>query len=163
MPSARSCRTFSHRLACKADGTRRVPATIRIVIIRLSPLTTIFMKIVAAWQPQRVITKYRKDENAKEGILGGVASRLAFVISHFRAFAIRLEYSVFGTPYSVLYTPYSSLNSRLSSRRSFPVAPQPPTYAPPRGFCVTGADRLARRKLLIVINLRYVVRTASPC
>jgi len=50
-----------------------------------------------------------------------------------------------------------------STCRAFPVAPQLPTYAPPRGFCATGADHVACRKLLTAFNLRNMVRTASPC
>ena len=66
-----------------------LPATIRVVIYRLFPLTEMFQKILSVGQPSRVIPKPRKDENAKGGMIWGTVSRLAFGISHFRDFAIR--------------------------------------------------------------------------
>jgi len=57
----------------------------------------------------------------------------------------------------------STLNSQLSTRRAFPAARQLPTYAPPRGFRVTGADRACLPNLLTAFNLRNGSRPVPPC
>ena len=67
---------------------------------------------------------------------------------------VSFQFLVFSFQYSVLITRYWALRTQLSTRRAVPVAPRLPTYAPPRGFCATGADRAGRHKLLTAINLR---------
>jgi len=74
------------------------------------------------------------------------------------------QLSTLNSQLSTLNSQLSTLNSQLSAlRAAFPVAGRLPTYAPPRGFCATGADRAACRKLLTAINLRNGSRPARPC
>ena len=95
---------------------------------------------------------YRTPNCVSAGLpVRSVRGRLSFPV--IRVFSVR-QYSVFSFQHSLLSTQDWVLRTQLSTRRALPVARRLPTYAPPRGFCATGADRAGRHKLLTAINLR---------